>query len=130
MISCASATNMGGLLRQKGAKKSREVIWAYWRGFGGGCMTLFTANKVPLIHPNGFREYDARWLYPKDIDLAGMRVVGLGLGTLLHERGRRPDIVSGHDYRSYSEVVQGALIDGLVEAGCIVHDIGLGVTPL
>ena len=25
-----------------------------------------------LINPNGFREYDARWLYKKDIDLEGI----------------------------------------------------------
>ena len=24
------------------------------------------------INPNGFREYDARWLYEKDVDLEGI----------------------------------------------------------
>ena len=33
------------------------------------------------INPLGFREYDARWLYPKDINKAGIKNVGLGFGT-------------------------------------------------
>ena len=32
------------------------------------------------IDPFGFREYDARWLYPKDINAEGLKTVGLGLG--------------------------------------------------
>ena len=33
------------------------------------------------IDPNGFREYDARWLYEKDINLLGIEDLGKGLGT-------------------------------------------------
>ncbi len=33
------------------------------------------------INPNGFREYDARWLYEKDIDLDGINDLGKGLGS-------------------------------------------------
>ena len=33
------------------------------------------------INPNGFREYDARWIYEKDIDLEGINYLGKGLGT-------------------------------------------------
>ena len=33
------------------------------------------------INPNGIREYDARWLYEKDIDLEGITSLGKGLGT-------------------------------------------------
>ena len=32
------------------------------------------------IDPFGFREYDARWLYPKDINLNGVKKLGIGLG--------------------------------------------------
>ena len=35
----------------------------------------------PHINPYGFREYDARWLYPKDINGEGIKNVGQGLGT-------------------------------------------------
>ena len=33
------------------------------------------------IDPFGFREYDARWLYEKDINLSGIENLGKGLGT-------------------------------------------------
>ena len=33
------------------------------------------------INPLGFREYDARWLYPKDIDLEGIEILGIGFGS-------------------------------------------------
>ena len=32
-----------------------------------------------LINPNGFREYDARWLFNKDIDLEGIEKLRKGL---------------------------------------------------
>ena len=33
------------------------------------------------INPLGFREYDARWLYPKDINKEGIKSVGRGFGS-------------------------------------------------
>ena len=33
------------------------------------------------INPLGFREYDARWLYPNDVDLEGIINLGKGLGS-------------------------------------------------
>ena len=33
------------------------------------------------INPNGFREYDARWLFQKDIDIDGINDLGKGLGS-------------------------------------------------
>ena len=33
------------------------------------------------INPLGFREYDARWLYPKDINKEGIKNVGKGFGS-------------------------------------------------
>ena len=33
------------------------------------------------INPLGFREYDARWIYRKDINLLGIESLGKGLGT-------------------------------------------------
>jgi phosphomannomutase/phosphoglucomutase len=42
---------------------------------------------MPMIKPTGFREYDARWKYPDEINLPGMTALGLGLGTQMHRRG-------------------------------------------
>src|SRR6202165_1837987 len=89
-----------------------------------------TKPDVPFVKPTGFREYDARWLLGNEINLAGIEALGLGLGTLFHEVGVRPDVAVGHDYRSYSEDVKKALIKGLVAAGARVHDVGLAVTPV
>jgi phosphomannomutase/phosphoglucomutase len=90
----------------------------------------FAYETVPLVAPTGFREYDARWLFGREINLLGMRALGLGIGTLLHERGVAPQIVTGHDFRSYSMAIKDALCLGLTAAGCTVHDIGLAVSPM
>ena len=64
-----------------------------------------------LINPNGFREYDARWLYKKDIDLLGIESLGKGLGTQIikHTKKKNPRVIVGHDYRSYSEEIKKSL---------------------
>lgn len=85
---------------------------------------------APLIAPLGFREYDARWLYPDQINLVGIQALGVGLGTLIHEMGVSPRIVVGHDYRAYSGSIKQALTVGLMTAGCEVHDIGLALSPV
>ena len=38
-------------------------------------------TKEIKIDPYGFREYDARWLYKKDIDQNGIENLGKGLGS-------------------------------------------------
>ena len=85
---------------------------------------------IPRVAASGFREYDARWLFGTDINLPGLTALGVGIGTLLHEASMPPRIVTGHDYRSYSEAVKEALIAGLVASGCAVHDIGLALSPM
>ena len=83
------------------------------------------------INKNGFREYDARWLYPKDINLGGIKNLGIGLGTQITNRTKKnPRIIVGHDYRSYSEEIKKSLINGLIEAGCQVEDVGLSLSPM
>lgn len=88
------------------------------------------------IKPTGFREYDARWWFghpgsdqTPEINLYGIQALGLGLGTLIHELGVEPEIVTGHDFRGYSLGVKQALMVGLMSAGIKVHDIGLALSP-
>src|SRR5450759_1227188 len=90
----------------------------------------YAYESSPLVKPTGFREYDARWLLEKEINLMGVQALGLGLGTLIREMGVKPEIVTGHDFRSYSAAVKLSLVTGLMAAGCKVHDIGLAVTPM
>jgi phosphomannomutase/phosphoglucomutase len=84
----------------------------------------------PLIRASGFREYDARWLFGPDLNLLGVEALGAGLGTLLHEAGKKPQIVVGHDFRSYSLSIKQALTLGLMSAGVEVVDIGLALSPV
>jgi phosphomannomutase/phosphoglucomutase len=90
----------------------------------------FAFENEPLVSANGFREYDARWLFEKEINLLGMQALGLGLGTYFHECGIEPKVAVGHDYRSYSLSIKQALTLGLLNAGCEVVDIGLATTPM
>ena len=83
----------------------------------------------PMVAPTGFREYDARWRFGPEINLMGVEALGIGLGMLLHEMRVRPEIVTGHDFRSYSGSIKLALTTGLMSAGVKVHDIGLALTP-
>jgi len=84
------------------------------------------------IDPLGFREYDARWIYPENINLEGIKNVGKGLGTQVINRTKKnnPRIIVGHDYRSYSEEIKKSLIKGLISSGCKVEDIGLSLSPM
>jgi phosphomannomutase/phosphoglucomutase len=90
----------------------------------------YAYESEPLVKPTGFREYDVRWLLEKELNLMGVQALGLGLGTLIHELGVAPQIVTGHDFRAYSASVKMALTTGLMAAGCSVHDIGLALTPM
>ena len=84
------------------------------------------------IDPFGFREYDARWLYPNNINLQGIENLGKGLGSQIinHTKKNNPRVVVGHDYRSYSEEIKSALKKGLISTGCFVEDIGLSLSPM
>ncbi len=84
------------------------------------------------INPNGFREYDARWIFEKEIDLGGIADLGKGLGTQIIQsiKKKNPRVIVGHDYRSYSEKIKKALTDGLISTGCIVEDLGLSLSPM
>ena len=69
----------------------------------------FAFETSALIKPSGFREYDARWWFghpgserEPDLNLIGVQALGMGLGTLIQRLGAGPDIVTGHDFRSYS----------------------------
>ena len=84
------------------------------------------------INLNGFREYDARWIFEKDIDIEGITNLGKGFGTQIigHTKKNNPRVIVGHDYRSYSEKIKKALTEGLISTGCNVEDVGLSLSPM
>lgn len=97
----------------------------------------FTFETVPLVKPTGFREYDARWWFghpasekAPELNLMGVQALGMGLGTLIRRLGAGPDIVTGHDFRSYSMAIKLALVQGMMAAGARVRDIGLALSPM
>ncbi len=84
------------------------------------------------INPYGFREYDARWLYKKDINALGIENLGKGFGTQIikHTKKKNPRVSIGHDYRSYSEEIKTYFKKGLISTGCNVEDLGLSISPM
>ncbi len=90
----------------------------------------YAYESQPMVKPTGFREYDARWLYEKELNLMGVQALGLGLAHLLDELGVKKDVVVGHDFRSYSAAIKLALIAGLMAGGARVRDLGLCITPM
>ena len=90
-----------------------------------------------LVKPTGFREYDARWWFGfpgsdkgPELNLLGVQALGMGIGTLIRRLGAGPDIVTGHDFRSYSLSIKLALVSGMMAAGARVKDIGLALSPM
>ena len=97
----------------------------------------FAFETHALVKPTGFREYDARWWFghpasdrEPELNLLGVQALGMGIGTLVRRMGVRPDIVVGHDFRSYSMSIKLALVNGLVASGMRVRDIGLALSPM
>ena len=77
----------------------------------------YAYESEPMVKATGFREYDARWLFGKEINLMGVQALGMGLGALIAELGVSQEIVTGHDFRGYSASIKYALISGLMAAG-------------
>ncbi|WP_210388399.1 phosphomannomutase/phosphoglucomutase [Mesorhizobium caraganae] len=97
----------------------------------------FEFETSALIKASGFREYDARWWFgqpgsaePPELNLIGVQALGMGLGTLIRRLGVASDIVTGHDFRSYSLSIKLALVSGLMAAGARVKDVGLALSPM
>jgi phosphomannomutase/phosphoglucomutase len=87
-------------------------------------------ERLPFIKPTGFREYDARWLFPEEINLMGMQAIGAGLATVMRRRRVPVRIVTGHDFRSYSSAIKEALMMGMLAGGAEIFDIGLALSPM
>ncbi len=82
-----------------------------------------------MLNPEIFRQYDIRGIAGKDMQEPDVELLGRGIGTYLHSRGRR-NIVVGRDCRVTSPAYAQSLIKGLQATGCDVIDIGVCPTPV
>ncbi len=73
-----------------------------------------------------FKAYDVRGVYPSELSEKDAKRVGMAYGTLINGG----TVVVGRDGRASSPSLQEAVIEGLVETGCHVLNIGLVATPV
>ena len=76
-----------------------------------------------------FREYDIRGVADTELLSSDIVDLGRGLGTLLQRQSGR-SITLGRDCRLSSPRLRDALLEGLLDSGCEVTDIGVVPTPL
>jgi len=93
------------------------------------------------VNPLIFRAYDIRGIaiatdkFPNvDLTAETAKLIGKGTGTYLQKisgptLGRALNIVVGRDNRLHSPDLQKAFIEGLLETGCNVTNIGISPTP-
>jgi phosphomannomutase/phosphoglucomutase len=82
-----------------------------------------------MLKPTIFREYDIRGIADVDLPSDGVRVLGQALGTYMQRKaGRKVNL--GRDVRLSGPRLRDALLEGLIDSGCEVTDIGVVPTPL
>ncbi|HEY1758839.1 MAG TPA: phosphomannomutase/phosphoglucomutase [Bryobacteraceae bacterium] len=82
-----------------------------------------------MLKPTIFREYDIRGVAETELTSPDVIELGRGLGTLLQRKSGRL-INLGRDCRLSSTRLRDALLEGLMDSGCEVTDIGVVPTPL
>ena len=81
------------------------------------------------FHPTLLREYDIRGIIDQTLGTADAYAIGRGFGTTIRRSGGAK-VVVGYDGRLSSPTLAQALIDGLVDAGCVAVSIGQAATPM
>jgi phosphomannomutase/phosphoglucomutase len=76
-----------------------------------------------------FRAYDIRGVVGRTLTEGGVKLIGRAIGSEALQRGRQTVIV-GRDGRLSGPDLSRALIEGLMETGCEVKDIGCVPTPV
>jgi phosphomannomutase/phosphoglucomutase len=80
------------------------------------------------VNPTIFREYDIRGKVPWELNPETVHRLGLSLGTYYQDKGTKK-ISLGRDCRLSSSSLREALVNGLVESGMNIVDIGMVPTP-
>ncbi len=82
------------------------------------------------IKPNIFRGYDIRAIYGKDLNEDVAYTIGKSYASYIQKEKNKKIAIVGHDNRVSSEPLSKALIQGMIETGLDVIDIGLVTTPM
>jgi phosphomannomutase / phosphoglucomutase len=81
------------------------------------------------MDPQIFREYDIRAIVNQELFLDEVVILGKAVGTYLRRQGKK-EITLGRDGRLSSDDFRKYFLDGILETGCRVIDIGLCPSPL
>jgi phosphomannomutase/phosphoglucomutase len=84
---------------------------------------------MPALNPEILREYDIRGVADRDFTDENCRLLGRAIGTFERRAGKRR-IALGRDCRLHSTRIRAGILEGLLDSGLEVTDIGLCPTPL
>jgi len=82
-----------------------------------------------MINPQVFRQYDIRGVVDEQINKDTYFLIGKGFGSYLKKQGLST-IVIGGDARHSTRGFMDAFIEGALQTGCDVTDIGIVATPI
>ena len=82
-----------------------------------------------VLNQNIFRGFSIRGVVGKDLDTEKMALIGQGIGTWFINAGGSL-LVIGRDVRKSSPELHKSLIEGLIQSGINILDIGLTPTPV
>ena len=82
------------------------------------------------LHPSILRAYDIRGICDETLSPADATAIGRAFAACLAIKSLGNKVVVGRDGRLSSPQLSAALIDGLVDGGAEVTDIGCGPTPM
>jgi len=81
-----------------------------------------------MINPGIFREYDIRGIAEHDLTSSSVRELGRGFAAFIRPK-HITTVAVGYDARLSSPRIRDAFIEGLVQSGMTVTDLGLCPTP-
>ena len=82
--------------------------------------------KLVKIKKEIFREYDIRGIYEEDLNSDVAYTIGRSFATIIKDK----HVIIGRDNRLSSPVLHDALVQGLLESGASIIDLGLVTTPM
>lgn len=82
------------------------------------------------INKKMFREYDIRGIYEEDINEDVSYTIGKSFGSYVLKKFESDNVLVGHDNRISSPTISKALIQGVLDSGVNVVDLGLVTTPM